>query len=384
MTRQVAGSTLVITDQSSSSKKLWSFLEYLLAFRDRTIPQEEIIDVLWNNTEVSNPANTLKTLLHRARHTIEELGFPDGKRVILYRRGTYSWNSDISVTVDTEQFEALADDGEQDRLHSALAAIDLYKGDFLPKASHEPWVVSLRVYYHSKYLNLCSEAAELLAELAKYDELMDLCRKAILVDPYDERMHLWLMQAMIATGAQQAAIQHYNYVIGLFMEQMGVTPSEELTALYRQLIRSSKSVEMDLRVIQKNLTEENPYTGPYYCEYAIFQDVYRLSARTAVRTGQIVQLAMLSIEDSRGKPLSAKQIGIAAERVREVISTGLRQGDAFTRFSATQYLLLLPCATYEDGDKVLKRLVADFRRAYPKVNIQLQYSVLPLMPLLHH
>ena len=37
MTRRVAGETLVVTDQSSSSKKLWTFLEYLIAFRSKTI-----------------------------------------------------------------------------------------------------------------------------------------------------------------------------------------------------------------------------------------------------------------------------------------------------------------------------------------------------------
>ena len=204
----------------------------------------------------------------------------------------------------------------------------------------------------------------------------------MMVDPYDEGTHLHLMQAMIATGAQQTAIQHYRYVTQLFMEQLGASPSAELTALYRELVRSTQSVEMDLRVVRETLCEVRPNPGPYYCEYAIFQDVYRLSARTAARTGQVVQLAMLSVLDARGKPLTTRQIGVSMSRVRQVIHSGLRQGDAYTRFSATQYLLLLPCASYENGGKVLDRLVTSFRRIYPKMRVLLQYSVLPLMPLM--
>ena len=68
MTRRVAGETLVVTDQSSSSKKLWTFLEYLIAFRSKVVSQDEIIDVLWGDSDIDNPVNTLKTLLHRARH----------------------------------------------------------------------------------------------------------------------------------------------------------------------------------------------------------------------------------------------------------------------------------------------------------------------------
>ena len=91
---------------------------------------------------------------------------------------------------------------------------------------------------------------------------------------------------------------------------------------------------------------------------------------------------MLSVLDARGKPLTTRQIGVSMGRVREVIHSGLRQGDAYTRFSATQYLLLLPCASYENGGKVLDRLVTSFRRIYPQMRVLLQYSVLPLMPLM--
>lgn len=385
MTRRVAGETLVVTDQSSSSKKLWTFLEYLIAFRSKVVSQDEIIDVLWGDSDIDNPVNTLKTLLHRARHAVEALGFENGKEIILYRRGTYRWNHDLDITVDTEQFESLCEAAARpgpDRLGHMLAAAALYRGDFLPKASHEPWAVSLRVYYHAKFLKLCAEAAGLLDAEGRYAETVDLCRRAILVDSYDEGMHLHLMQAMIATGAQQTAIQHYRYVTQLFMEQLGTSPSAELTALYRELVRSTQSVEMDLRVVRETLCEVRPNPGPYYCEYAIFQDVYRLSARTAARTGQVVQLAMLSVLDARGKPLTTRQISVSMSRVREVIHSGLRQGDAYTRFSATQYLLLLPCASYENGGKVLDRLVTSFRRIYPKMRVLLQYSVLPLMPLM--
>lgn len=67
----------VLTERDSTSKLLWTFLEYLSFFSKRGVTQGELIEVLWGDSEGSrNPANTLKTLLHRGRAALERLGFP--------------------------------------------------------------------------------------------------------------------------------------------------------------------------------------------------------------------------------------------------------------------------------------------------------------------
>lgn len=96
-----------ITEQDSGSWRQWTFLQYLCVFHQRRIPQEEIIDILWGDVEINNPVNTLKTLLHRARLTLERLGFPDGKKVLLYRRGVYTWDPELTIRLDTEEFDSL-------------------------------------------------------------------------------------------------------------------------------------------------------------------------------------------------------------------------------------------------------------------------------------
>lgn len=96
-----------ITEQDSGSWRQWTFLQYLCVFHQRRIPQEEIIDILWGDVEINNPVNTLKTLLHRTRLTLERLGFPDGKKVLLYRRGVYTWDPELTIRLDTEEFDSL-------------------------------------------------------------------------------------------------------------------------------------------------------------------------------------------------------------------------------------------------------------------------------------
>lgn len=69
-----------ITEQYRASRRMWLFLQYMVIYHDREVTQEELLKVLWWDDESSNPANAMKTTLHRARAVLEELGFSDGRQ----------------------------------------------------------------------------------------------------------------------------------------------------------------------------------------------------------------------------------------------------------------------------------------------------------------
>jgi DNA-binding SARP family transcriptional activator len=375
--------SMAIIDQISASRRLWVFLAYLISHRSSPVPQDQLIDVLWNGEETEDPVNALKTLLHRARRLLESIGIEDGKQVLLYRRGSYFWSDQVDFFIDTERFEqhyeAAMEAPPSDRLPYLLSAISLYGGALLPK-SQETWAISLRLYYQAKFMKICAEAAHLLERNGRFVDMIDVCRKAIHEDPYDETIHMLLMQALACNGSQQAAIAHYTHITQFLMEQLGISPSEELTSFYRSLVKSTNSVELDLRIVRKALVEELPPSKPYYCDYAVFQDIYRLESRAAERTGQVIQLSLVSVLSAQGKSLSVKQSSLAMERLKEVILATLRRGDAFTQYSASQFLLLLPCANYENGNIALQRVISNFKQAFPTMNVRIQFSVLPLIP----
>lgn len=379
----IGGKTSAITDQTSASQRVWAFLEYLICYRSSPVTQDQLIDALWNDEEIKDPSNTLKTLLHRARRLLESIGIEDAKLVLLYRQGSYSWSDQVVFSIDTERFEqfyAAAVDTESDKLSTLLSAISLYGGALLPKETQATWVISLRMYYQARFMQLSVEAALLLEQECRFVDMIDICRKALHEDPYDESLHLLLMQALTSNGSQQSAIEHYAHITQFLMERLGISPSEQLTSFFRKLIKSTNSVELDLQVVRNTLAEKAPLSTPYYCEYAIFQDIYRLECRTTARTGQVIQLSLLSILPAPGKKLSTKQTVLSMERLKQIISTTLRQGDAFTQFSASQYLILLPCANFENGNKVLQRLISKYNLTHPSITLRLQFSVLPLDP----
>ena len=59
-----------ISDNLSRSSNVWNLLSYLIINRDKMISQEELIELLWPDEEIGNPANALKTVLYRTRNTL--------------------------------------------------------------------------------------------------------------------------------------------------------------------------------------------------------------------------------------------------------------------------------------------------------------------------
>lgn len=379
-----AAGDCAISDRNNRSKKVLTLLEYLVTFRGREISQAELIELLWPDGDSDEPANTLKTLLHRARTALDELGRGTGKLMILCRRGAYAWNNDRATAVDSEEFEKCCHTAESEegpeKLRLLLNATGLYKGDFLPKSASELWAVPLVTYYHTLYLNAVHEAVALLTDAARFDEVIALCRKAIAIDPFDEQLHLSLIQTLMANGMQQQAMAHYTQVTELYLNKFGINPSPELTALYKEIVKTSKSTEMNLSIIREELRESEGAAGAFYCEYEFFKDIYRLQARAAVRSGGVVQIALLTAMDAAGHRLSQKQMTLTMQRLKDVVACSLRSSDVFSRFSVSQFLILLPSARLEDSEMVLHRISGNFRREYPHMNVLLHYSALPMEP----
>lgn len=372
--------------QNSRSHKIWLILEYLITFRGKEVSQTELIDLLWGDEFTENPANTLKTLLHRLRTMLDTLDFMPGKEMISYNRGVYAWNDKMNIVVDTDQFAsycALGDEEADDekKLTHYLNGLEYYKGDFLPKSALEPWVVPINTYYHTEYMRVVQICVDLLRERNRLYEIITICKQAVAIDPYNEGLHYELIKAMLETGAQQAALAHYEYVVDLFYSEFGINLSEEMTDLYKQIIQENNAIEVDLHLICNKLQEEDGRTGAFYCEYSLFKEIYHLEVRAASRNGQSVYLCLVSVTNGENGLLDTqKRQNAAVSQLHDAIQFSLRRGDAFTRYSVSQFLILLPTINYENAEMVMKRIVRNFKKDNPHSKAVLTYKLQPLAP----
>lgn len=378
---------VVINDGINRSRKMWNLLAYIVSHRDKLISQQEFINALWGDESGQNPVNALKTLLYRIRLLLAPLEKEYSAEFILSQRGSYSWNSAINCKVDVDEFETLcrrATDEKLDdmkRISLYREAMEIYRGDFLPKLNMEFWAIPLSVHYHSLYLTAVKRYVDLLDRNALYIEISQACTNAIAIDPLDEDLHCMQIRALIRQGKNSAALSQYEKATDILYRNLGIKPSEALRRLYVDLMRTNESLETDLGVIQDQLREAVAEPGAFVCEYGFFKEAYRLEIRRAARSGLAVFIGLITVYTDTGEIPELPLLNAAMDQLLEAIKSSLRKGDVVSRYSGMQYVVMLPALTYEDGELVMNRIVNNFykqiRRKPVKLHYRLQQLELP-------
>lgn len=377
-----------VSDMDNRAHQLWNLLAYLIIFRGRAISQEELIEALWPDNSSDNPSNALKNLAYRTRSALAAGGIPNAKELIVCRRGVYSWNNQIDCEVDVEEFERLLREASDlstpvpTRIEKYMDALALYRGDFLPKSAFENWVIPLISYFRGLYTKGVTDAVALLWQCRRYEEIVELCQHAIVIDQFDESVHSALIKAYIALGHQQKALSHYEYVTNLFYRELGVRSSDNLRNLYREIIKTVNHVEHDLEIVKEDLREASLAQGAFYCEYEIFKNIYRLEARSISRSGQAIFIAMLTVADSSGQVPQPPVLGPAMERLLEAVRSSLRRSDVVSRFSASQYVLMLLSTNFENAQLILDRIIKRFKLDNRRMSVQVSPALHSLDPVL--
>ena len=370
-------------DSKGHSRKIWSLVEYLIFSGKDAAPFEELIELLWPDGGAEDPLATLRLLVHRARNELDGFGIFGGTQMIVRHDRAYSWNREVPMKTDVEMFDQLYNKsrhgGAAARLEALMEATDLYRGRFLEKSAQRQWVMVLDTYYHSKYIAICKEAINILTELDHPWDIIELCKRAVALDPYVEPLHEAFIKALIDVGSFNAAMEHYKRVTAMFMDEFGITPSEGLKSIYRTLVRTTNTLEADIRVIRRALIDTND-DGAVFLEFEMFKQVCQLKSRESMRNGQKMQLALISASPAAGKTPGQRSRRTCMERLSVVIQNSLRQNDLYTRYSVLQYLVLLQSADDKSGRKILDRIQRGFQAAYPRSGYLLQCSQLPLLP----
>lgn len=384
----VSAENATLDDSGNRSRKVWLLLAYLIYHRRRTLSQEELVELLWGEeNDSANPLGALKTTLHRARTTLDQLFPSAGHDLIVRKNGTYAWNSEFSTELDVEVFEDLCRKGSEEpaedaRLNIYMEALSLYQGDFLFKLSAEPWVVPIAAYYHNLYIHTALSALPLLEIRGRLRDAVSLCRAAIQVEPYSEELYQHLMRNLLGLGDQKGAVTAYEEMSELLLSNFGIMPADESRAIYREAIKTVNERAIPPSMICDQLREEASAAGAMYCDYDFFKILYQAEARAIARSGDAVHLGLISVTGEQNSDLSRRSLDHAMKNLRDLVCSNLRKGDIASQCSISQYILMLPYANYENSCMVCERIVKAFYRQYPHSPAELHFFVQPLEPYL--
>ena len=98
------------------------------------------------------------------------------------------------------------------------------------------------------------------------------------------------------------------------------------------------------------------------------------------RSGMAAHIAVLTVTGKHGAELSRRQQETAVTNLEEHIRLGLRRGDTAARCSISQFVIMLPQANYENSIMVCNRLSRSFFKKYTRSDIDIKYTVCPILP----
>ena len=123
---------------------------------------------------------------------------------------------------------------DDDKIEYLLSALEVYKGDFLPMLRLEAWTTQIGSKYKSKFRSALDKAIELLEQKGDFETLVNICRSALKIEPYDERLYSCIIRGLVELGKNDEALK-INLMSNLFYNQFGISPSNDLKKLYRKL-----------------------------------------------------------------------------------------------------------------------------------------------------
>lgn len=381
----------IISEQDNRSKKVWALLEYVIVNHNKEVSTLTIMDLLWpEESNCEAPMNALKVCLYRAREVLSKLNYPE-KQLLLHKHNSLFFNPNVKIEIDFELFEAYCKkaslENEFDCIESQLQcyekALSLYQGDLLPKVCDEDWAIPIIYYYHSLYIKTMLSFLTLLYEQKDYEKLVMYSYQAIKIDELEEKIHYYLILGLFRSGKAQAALTQYENILRLLYNDFGINPSEELKALYQEIIKAENSTQVDLNIIQQDLVEKQAKPMAYECDYSIFQHLYQIQARSMERTGLTFFLCLLTLKSS-AQTKKGSQISTGMDRLSRVLAHSLRCGDVFSRYSKNQYIVLLPSASYENSTLICERILKNFERLRPKISINISYKLRCMEPQIYH
>lgn len=379
-----------VLESSAKINKPWQVFAYLILNRDAPASTQQLVESIWAEEDLTDPANVLKNTVYALRREFKQ-ATSQKESPILFENGGYICDPNISYEVDAEIFEKtyLQSQGAQgkDRLRLLGVASGMYRGDLLPQLGEAVWVVTQSVRYHELYVKCAAELLETLYENEQHSELLTEATAASQVDPYEEKYYLYIFRALYAMGMYRVIVPTYQKTVRIFTEQLGTTLGPEIREIYAEAMQQINQIEQDVMIIKEDLQEANTedasrVKGPLYCTYDVFKYLYQMVARSNQRIRHRILILLLSVQMEDGSQPPAQELSGGMNHIKNAILGGLlRRSDTMARYSNSQYIIMLSSEHTSGADTVMARLRKKFEPYLEQRGMKIVFAMAELEAL---
>jgi DNA-binding SARP family transcriptional activator len=211
-----------------------------LALCHYPVSRDDLADVVWPDALTAAWERDLSAVVSKVRAALDSV---DLGSLLHGALGCYELQLPPTSRVDVEDAVRFVEDAESAwrvgnrdvALPAAATAANLARRPFLP-AERGLWIERRRDDLRATLLRALDVLAQGLTEGPYKDDAVRYGREALALDPYRETSYVQLMRLHMSQGNRAGALRAYEQCRALLAHDLGVTPSSQTEAVYREVL----------------------------------------------------------------------------------------------------------------------------------------------------
>lgn len=229
-----------VGDRSWRTAKAKELFAVLVTSQDRALGRDEIIELLWPESDRTRAVSNFHFTLHSLRRALAATDAASAP--IIRSDGGYQLVTRARVPVDVDTFELLLreanahlkDGYPENAVRLLRGALAIHRAPFLADLEGA-WIERRREELTRQYLSAARQLAELEMAQRDWKGAIEACVRFLEHEPYEEQMHRTLLRAYHASGDTALVRRHYDALAATLRRELGEEPERATTDLYLRL-----------------------------------------------------------------------------------------------------------------------------------------------------
>jgi len=211
-----------------------------LALCHYPVSRDELADIVWPDALTAAWERDLSAVVSKVRAALDSV---DLGSLLHGALGCYELQLPPTFRVDVEDAVRFVEDAESAwrvgnrdvALPAAATAANLARRPFLP-AERGLWIERRRDDLRATLLRALDLLAQGLTGGPYMDGALRYAKEAVALDPYRETSYVQLMRLHMSQGNRAEALRAYEQCRAILAHDLGVTPSSQTEAVYREVL----------------------------------------------------------------------------------------------------------------------------------------------------
>ena len=213
------------------SKKALALLGYLIIAK-QPVPRTRLAYLFWGEDDEQRARGELRRTLSNLTSLLPGC--------LVIDKTSAAFRPAEDCTIDLWRFEQLTTQSSVDSLTLSEAA-ELYRGEIMEGLylddcpEFENWLLTIREQHQQQYITILNTLTQHYIHIGEYHNALRYVTRTLESDPLSENVQQQMMLLLARTGQWNAALAQYEAGARLLASELGVTPTEETTALYQRI-----------------------------------------------------------------------------------------------------------------------------------------------------